>query len=91
MSQSAYKGNPDHPNVNPVRVTSADPTNDTQIYYYLDPDPSAEISTIEGADGSQVPALAGQTITTPKYGRYKAINLTSGTLYAYPYVTDALD
>ena len=90
MPNKPYKGNPSFPNSNPDRLDAGDSSNDTQLYYMLDPDgQTVTLGNVQDEDGNTDSALSGQTINTPKYGRFKRINVDEGSaapLYIYPWV-----
>ncbi len=85
MANKPYRGNPQFPNVNPERLDNGESTNDTDIYYLIDPDGQAvTLGDIQDEDGNTLSSLASQTINTPKYGRFKKIvNNGANPIYVY--------
>lgn len=83
----AYRGNPELPNVEPQVVEPGNSTNDTDIIYCIDPDGQAVTlnGTMLNYDGT-ASNLQGRTINTPKYGRWRNVGPSSGTLYCYQWV-----
>ncbi len=82
-----FRGNPDFP-LEPTRLVVGGSTNDTDVFYILDP-------TMQGTSGvtlgpgviddktGAVSAWAGQQIFAPIWGRFRNITTTDNPLACY--------
>lgn len=90
MANRPYKGNPSFPQHNPDRLDAGESSTSDKVYYILDPDGQAvTLGNVLDEEGNTDTALSGQVINTPKYGRFKQINVDAGSaasLYIYEYV-----
>lgn len=73
MSHTLYLGNPEFPNEEPKKIQDGGSTNDTDIFYILDPgDKSVAIGDMQKEDGT-TSVWANTTIGFRLYGRFKKI------------------
>lgn len=88
-----FRGNPEFPDEDPVLILPGASTNDTDVFYCIDPDGvSVLLGNVRQEDGSTNSSLAGQTILTPKYGKFvKIVNASAVNLWAYRVIPGSED